>query len=157
MTASFVISPPGNGAAPVSVNDAAAAAPADAPAVFVAHTQADALRERLRQQPDAWLVACYCAAWCKTCDAWRDDFDALAARWPQHVFAWIDIEERPDLLGDEEIENFPTLLLQQGDAVRFFGTLQPYITHLEGLLQRGERLTAGDAPAPPARALLLDR
>jgi len=88
--------------------------PDTAPAVFDAHTDVDALRQYLQQHPDTLVVACYCAAWCKTCAAYRRDFDALAQRLAQAVFVWIDIEESPHLLGDAEIENFPTLLLQRG-------------------------------------------
>jgi len=121
----------------------AAAAPctrADTSAVLIAHTQSHALRQRLQQQPDALLVACYCANWCKTCESYRLDFEALARRLPQHVFAWIDIEESPQLLDDDDVENFPTLLLQQQGRTLFFGVQQPFIHHLEGLLQRSDRL-----------------
>jgi len=119
----------------------------DTSVVFVAHTHADALRQRL-QQPDTLLVACYCAAWCKTCEAYRRDFDALAQRFPQHVFAWIDIEESPQLLDDDDVENFPTLLLQREGQTLFFGVQQPFIHHLEGLIARSGRLGAMSGRRP---------
>jgi len=131
----------------------AAATPANSPVVLPAHTHASALRQRLQQEPGVLLVACYCAAWCQTCAAYRRDFETLAQRYTQHVFAWIDVEESPQLLQEEDVENFPTLLLQQGERTLFFGVQQPIITHLEGLLARSDRL----APAPqrpPLRALL---
>mgnify|MGYP001081156331 CR=1 FL=1 len=81
------------------------------------------------------LVACYCAAWCDTCTIYRTRFDALAQRLPEHAFVWIDIEDFPDLLGDEDVENFPTLLIQRGDEVLFFGTMLPHIEQLERLIQ----------------------
>jgi len=118
------------------------------PAMFIAHTQSHALRQRLQQQPQALLVACYCAAWCKTCEGYQRDFAALAQRFAQHVFVWIDIEESPQLLDDDDVENFPTLLLQQHRQTLFFGVQQPFIHHLEGLLQRSDRFTpvAGRRP-----------
>jgi Thioredoxin. len=96
-----------------------------------------ALPALARQLPDhsGLVVACYCAAWCDTCSAYRDPFEDLAARLPQHVFIWIDIEENEALLGDEEVENFPTLLIQSARGNMFFGPMLPHIEQLERLLQ----------------------
>ena len=52
-----------------------------------------------------WLVACYCAAWCDTCTQYRGKFEALALARPDVAFAWIDIEEHPEYLGDEDDED----------------------------------------------------
>ncbi|AEC20528.1 hypothetical protein PT7_1988 [Pusillimonas sp. T7-7] len=46
----------------------------------------------------------------------------------------MDIEENPELLGDEDVENFPTLLIQDQRGSLFFGTLLPHISHLERLI-----------------------
>lgn len=91
------------------------------------------LKERL-DQPFDMLVACYCAAWCDTCTLYRERFEALANRYPEHAFVWIDIEEFPDLLGDEDVENFPTLLIERDGKVLFFGTMLPHIEQLERLM-----------------------
>jgi len=72
-----------------------------------------------------WTVACLCAAWCGTCSSYRAAFDAMAARHPDKTFVWIDIEDQADVVGDLDVENFPTLLLQRGDTVAFFGTVLP--------------------------------
>lgn len=72
-----------------------------------------------------WVVACLCAAWCGTCGSYRASFDELAARHPDKLFVWIDIEDRADVVGELDIENFPTLLIQQHDQVAFFGTVLP--------------------------------
>jgi len=74
---------------------------------------------------DGWIVACLCAAWCGTCSSYGAAFDALAARHPDKTFIWIDIEDQADVVGDLDVENFPTLLLQRGDQVAFFGTMLP--------------------------------
>lgn len=87
---------------------------------------------------DAWTVACLCAAWCGTCASYRAAFDGLAARHPDKTFVWIDIEDQADVVGDLDVENFPTLLLQHGDTVAFFGTVVPDA-------QVAERLIASQA------------
>jgi len=74
---------------------------------------------------DDWVVACLCAAWCGTCGSYRAAFDALAARHPEMHFVWIDIEDQAEVVGDLDVDNFPTLLIQQRDLVAFFGTMLP--------------------------------
>jgi len=74
---------------------------------------------------DGWVVACLCAAWCGTCGGYRAAFDGIAARHPDKVFVWIDIEDQADVVGDLDVENFPTLLVQREDTVAFFGTMLP--------------------------------
>jgi thiol-disulfide isomerase/thioredoxin len=74
---------------------------------------------------DALTVACLCAAWCGTCATYRATFDELARRHPDKNFIWIDIEDQADIVGDLDVDNFPTLLVQRGDTVGFFGTMLP--------------------------------
>lgn len=87
---------------------------------------------------DAWIVACLCAAWCGTCNQYRSTFDTLARRHPDKRFVWIDIEDQADVVGDLDVENFPTLLIQRGDAVAFFGPVLPD-------LQLADRLISAQA------------
>lgn len=84
-------------------------------------------RSRLAEiiSDDAWIVACLCAAWCDVCNRYRPGFDQLATRHPDKHFIWIDIEDQADVVGDLDVENFPTLLIQRADTVAFFGTVQP--------------------------------
>ncbi len=74
---------------------------------------------------DNWCVACLCAAWCDACTSFRLNFEALAARHADKTMLWIDIEDEAELVGDVDIENFPTLLIQRGAQVTFFGTIEP--------------------------------
>ena len=83
----------------------------------------------------AWVIACLCAAWCDTCCSYRRSFDELAARHPEQRFVWIDIEDQADLVGDIDVENFPTLLIQRGDTVAFFGTVLPDTRLAERLIK----------------------
>jgi thioredoxin 1 len=83
---------------------------------------------------EPWRVACLCAAWCDTCNEYRPAFDAFARANPQDAFAWIDIEDESDLLGDIDVENFPTILIARGATPHFFGTVLPHIEQLQKLL-----------------------
>lgn len=84
---------------------------------------------------DDFAVICLCAQWCGTCRDYRAGFDALAAQFPQVGFDWLDIEERADELGDIDVENFPTVYIRRGDSVLFFGTMLPYVSNLQRLLE----------------------
>lgn len=92
---------------------------------------------------DRWIVACLCAAWCGTCTSYRATFEDLAARHPDMHFIWIDIEDQADVVGELDVENFPTLLIQRHDVVAFFGTVLPDAALAERLLQA--QLACGDA------------
>lgn len=102
--------------------------------VFDPQHDAPALHARLKQT-QGLVIACYCAAWCDTCTKYRPGFNDLAEQWPGHTFVWIDIEESPELLDDEDVENFPTILIQDPHKGNlFYGTMLPYASHLERLI-----------------------
>ena len=44
------------------------------------------------------LVACLCAAWSGTCREYAQTLEALAARYPELCFVWVDIETHADWL-----------------------------------------------------------
>ena len=106
--------------------------------------------------PRDWWVICLCAEWCRVCREWRDAFEQLAAAHPRLRFAWIDVEDEAQAMGDVDIETFPTILMAQGGAPRFFGPVQPSAPQLSRLLTS---LMDGPAPAqePPEAAALLRR
>ena len=81
-----------------------------------------------------WVVACLCAAWCDTCRDFRTAFEALALQHPQQRFIWIDIEDQAEVVGDFDVENFPTILLQKADTVAFFGPVLPDTRGVQRLL-----------------------
>lgn len=93
--------------------------------------------------PSAWLVACLCAAWCRTCDGYREVMEEAARRHPGWRFAWVDIEDHADALDDakgaaEDIETFPTLLVALGGQAHFFGPVLPHASVLARLLAQAE-------------------
>ncbi|MGQ0710837.1 MAG: thioredoxin domain-containing protein [Rhodoferax sp.] len=85
--------------------------------------------------PHALRVYCLCAQWCGTCTEYRTVFEAMAAQWPAVQWQWVDIEDEADRVDPVEVENFPTLLITQGEIVRFFGTVMPHAGTLQRLVQ----------------------
>jgi thiol-disulfide isomerase/thioredoxin len=129
--------------------------PAPVPAAVLFPDRDAALLQMQLRNPSITLVACLCAAWCGTCRDYLPPFEALAAKRPDEVFAWIDIEDFPDLLDDHDVENFPTLLIQRGPDILFYGTMLPHIGHLERLLESfGADAEAIAVPAPDIRLAL---
>lgn len=76
--------------------------------------------------PDPTLdVVCLCADWCGTCRDYEAVFSALQKGLPQHRYRWIDIEDESALVGDVDVETFPTLLLACAGQVLFAGPVLP--------------------------------
>ncbi len=102
-----------------------------------------------------WVVACLCAGWCDVCKQYRSGFEALASEYPDHQFVWIDIEDQADLVGDLDVENFPTILMQHRDTVAFYGTMLPEPRQVARLLEaqatRSEDELRREAAGSPER------
>lgn len=60
--------------------------------------------------------------------------DALQQRFPTHRYRWIDIEDEADLVGDIDIETFPTLLVAHAGRVLFAGPVLPRVGDAQRLL-----------------------
>jgi thioredoxin 1 len=84
-------------------------------------------------------VACLCAAWCRLCDSYAPVFEqvtlALRQQHPGLRTHWIDIEDEADLVGDFDVETFPTVVVTDADGVRFAGPLTPQPDTLQRLLR----------------------
>lgn len=91
------------------------------------------------------LVVCLCAAWCRLCNSYGDTFAEIAARHPGHRFVYLDVEDEADLVHAVDVENFPTLLIAEGDKLRFLGVITPQPQTLERLLRAAE---VGALPRP---------
>lgn len=106
--------------------------------------------------PEELHVACLCAAWCRTCDAYRPVFEqAMAALRQQHpalLARWIDIEDQAELLGDFDVETFPTLVVVVGAQLRFAGALTPQAETLQRVLRMALESTAPAGPSAEALA-----
>ncbi|RYX95984.1 MAG: thioredoxin [Comamonadaceae bacterium] len=103
-----------------------------------------------------WVV-CLCADWCVLCRDYSIALKAVAARHPQWRFAWIDIEDHAALVGDLDIETFPTLLIADGAGVRFLGPLTPQAENLSRLLTSDLKVQATSAADAALIEVLLQR
>ncbi len=83
----------------------------------------NAVAQQLHDTP--WLIACLCAAWCDTCQAYRHQFNELSTKHQDKAFAWVDIEDHADLIDELDIENFPTILIEYQAKILFLGTMLP--------------------------------
>ena len=76
----------------------------------------------------SWVV-CLCADWCGACKSYRGVFSQMAESlmdtYPDCRFVWIDVEDQADLVGDLEIETFPTLLVGNDEGLKFLGAVTP--------------------------------
>jgi thioredoxin-like negative regulator of GroEL len=113
-----------------------------------------AMPDATRPDPTPRQVVCLCAAWCDTCRDYRATFDAAGSAHPQWRFRWIDIEDEADLVVDLDIETFPTLLVADGAALRFFGPLAPQPQTLARLLAGLPAQGPGNAVESAVQALL---
>jgi thiol-disulfide isomerase/thioredoxin len=106
--------------------------------------------------PAAWRVVCLCAGWCGVCREYRSVFDALAVAHPQVRFDWVDVEDEEALVGDVDVETFPTLLIADARQAHFFGPLLPQAGVLERLLANLQRGASGsEGASAEAQALWL--
>jgi thioredoxin reductase (NADPH) len=88
------------------------------------------------------LVVCFCAAWCDTCDGVRAALERMAARDTANSYIWLDIEDDAALMGDIEVENFPTFAIYSEGRPLFFGVSPPQ----EGVIVRTlAAFASGDA------------
>ncbi len=110
-------------------------APAGAPAqpTASATTAASPTRvlpvDQLAAQPatDAPLVVlALCAQWCGTCREFRPTLERLAEARRDVVFAWADVEDDAELVGDLDVENFPTLALFRAGVTLHYGVSLPH-------------------------------
>ena len=103
---------------------------------------------------EAYTVVCYCAAWCRTCQSFEKQFQTLATQLPQHLWVWVDVEEHEALLLDEDLENFPTVLVQNKKGSVFYGPLPPFGEHLERILKQAQKQPTYLADIPSFKQLL---
>lgn len=108
-------------------------------------------RERLTARLDAAaehvVVVALCAAWCSTCRAFRSACETVAGERPDASFVWVDIEDDAHVLGDLDVETFPTLAIFAGTALRHYGAVLPHAALVGRLVDDPAAMMADGAPA----------
>ena len=100
-------------------------------------------------EQDSLLVVCLCAAWCDTCNEFRQSFERIAAARPDMRFLWLDIEDDAEVCGDVDVENFPTLAVWRDASLLFYGVTLP---QEGGVARLVDALATGGVPVPNAPA-----
>ena len=100
------------------------------------------------------IVVGLCADWCHVCRGFRPAFERLAAEWPGARFVWLDVEDDAELVGDIEVEDFPTLAVFSGGRAVHFGASAPQEQVVRRLLQALLEAGRPDAGVPEAVATL---
>ncbi|HEX4882636.1 MAG TPA: thioredoxin family protein [Casimicrobiaceae bacterium] len=106
-------------------------------------------------EPSHVVVVALCAAWCTTCREFASACEAVAASRPDVSLVWVDIEDDAALVGDLDVETFPTLAIFEGAALRHYGPVLPQASLVERLVADPAALMAVDAPDEVAA--LVDR
>ena len=78
------------------------------------------------------VVVALCAEWCGTCREFHLILERIAAAHPDAAFAWADIEDDAELVGDIDVDNFPTLAIFRDGKALHFGVSLP----IEGVVSR---------------------
>lgn len=84
-------------------------------------------------------LVCLCAAWCRLCEGYAAMVHAVASRFQAEVAPldvhWIDVEDDAELVGDLDVETFPTIVVCDGTKVLFAGPVPPHADNLMRLLR----------------------
>ncbi|AGF48520.1 thioredoxin domain protein [Candidatus Kinetoplastibacterium oncopeltii TCC290E] len=88
-----------------------------------------------KNKKDCYLIICFCADWCSTCRKYRKELSILSDKFKLHMFYWIDIEDNYEFIGNEDIINFPTLLVQISKKTVFYGNISSNIDHLNMIIK----------------------
>ena len=96
------------------------------------------------------VVVSLCADWCDTCKEFRDAFERIAAARPRISFVWLDIEDDSAIVGDVDVENFPTLAVYRGESVLHFGVSLPQEGTVARLVDAMAERTTTVVDAPDA-------
>src|SRR5258708_19690043 len=77
-------------------------------------------------------------------------FERIAAKRPDGLFVWLDIEDDAAICGDIDVENFPTLAIYRGATLLHYGISLPQEGAVAPLLDEmaGRRDVLREAPEP---------
>jgi thioredoxin reductase (NADPH) len=115
----------------------------------MAHAEGAAIASAF-EDPARLIVVALCAAWCDACNEFRGGYERVAQRRPDVAFVWLDIEDDAALVGDIDVENFPTLAIFRGSDVVHFGVSLPHETTVGRLVDAlaAQASSLRDAPRP---------
>jgi thioredoxin 1 len=100
------------------------------------------------------IVVGLCAEWCPVCRGFRPAFERLAAEWPEARFVWLDVEDDAELVGDIEVEDFPTLVVFGDGPALHFGVSLPQEAVVRRMLRALAETGRPSATVPDAVATL---
>jgi len=103
------------------------------------------------------IVVGLCARWCHVCRGFEPGFRRLASEWPGARFVWLDVEDDDEVVGDIEVENFPTLAVFHHGRPVHFGVTLPQEAVCRRLLQALAEDGRQEASVPEAVATLPQR
>lgn len=103
------------------------------------------------------LVLALCAQWCGTCREFRPVLERIARARPQLRFAWADVEDDAEWVGELEIDDFPVLLVARAGKVLHYGASLPLEAVVARLVDALERSDVASAAAPAAARQLAQR
>ena len=83
--------------------------------------------------------------------------ESLMDTYPDCRFVWIHIEDQSDLVGDLEIETFPTLLVGNDEGLKFLGTLTPQPDVLRRMVNSLLQLGGARLSHQPAAQRIIDQ
>lgn len=102
------------------------------------------------------VVITLCAQWCGTCREFQPMLERIAAAHPDMLTAWADIEDDAEIVGDVDLDSFPTLaIFRRGEALHF-GPSLPLEAVLTRLIER-IALDGGTPQHVPAEVAALGR
>ncbi|MCK2094662.1 thioredoxin family protein [Thauera aromatica] len=107
------------------------------------------LADRPRAAETPLVVVALCAAWCGTCRDFRPAFERIANARPGIVFAWADIEDDAEFVGDIDVDNFPTLAVMRAGVVLHFGVTLPHEAVVARLIDALSGAPLRPAPGVP--------
>ena len=102
----------------------------------------------MRESAQWWVIA-LCAEWCNVCRDWRAVFNEVAQTRPDIRFAWVDIEDESDAVGDYDVETFPTVLIGRGRDALFLGPVPPAAMQLSRLIASLKHAQTDEALSRP--------
>ncbi len=106
------------------------------------------------------VVVVLCAAWCRTCEAYGPVFERLRETYPALQWHWVDVEDEAEIVGEIDVQTFPTLVIADDGRPWFAGPVLPRAEAARQLLAQplgGPRTVLDDSELYEALLAALER